>query len=56
MEKEFKIGKIAVPVDFSETGNVAVDHAIDVAKKFGAELVLIHVLETGAYQGIFAPS
>lgn len=56
MEKEFKIGKIAVPVDFSETANVAMDHAIDVAKSFGAELVLIHVLEVGAYQGIFAPS
>lgn len=56
METEFKITKIAVPVDFSDTSNVAVNHAVDIAKRFDAELVLIHVLETGAYQGIFAPS
>ncbi|TNF26814.1 MAG: universal stress protein [Bacteroidetes bacterium] len=56
MEKEFNIAKIAIPVDFSEAANVAVDHAVDLAKRFGAELVLIHVLEKGAYQGIFAPS
>ncbi|MBI1289116.1 MAG: hypothetical protein GC178_16235 [Flavobacteriales bacterium] len=56
METEFKISKIAVPVDFSDTSNVAVNHAIDIAKRFEAELILIHVLEEGAYQGIFAPS
>lgn len=56
MESEFKVSKIAVPVDFSQTSYVALDHAVDVAKRFKADLMLIHVLETGAYQGIFAPS
>lgn len=56
MFSEFKIEKIVVPTDFSESAYVAIDHAVDVAKRFGAELHLVHVLETGAYQGIFAPS
>jgi len=56
MFSEFKINRIAVPTDFSETANLAVDHAVDIAKRFGAEIILIHVLESGAYQGIFAPS
>lgn len=56
MFSEFNIKRIAVPTDFSETAYVAVDHAIDIAKRFGAEILLIHVLETGAYHGIFSPS
>lgn len=56
MFSEFNIKRIAVPTDFSETANVAIVHAVDIAKRFNAELFLIHVLETGAYQGIFAPS
>lgn len=56
MFNEFKINRIAVPTDFSDTANVAIDHAVDIAKRFDAELFLLHVLETGAYQGIFAPS
>lgn len=56
MFSEFKIDRIVVPTDFSESAYVAIDHAVDLAKKFDAEIVLIHVLETGAYQGIFSPS
>lgn len=56
MLKEFKITRIALPTDFSETAGVALEYAIDMAKKFNAELALIHVLEEGAYAGIFAPS
>ncbi|MCF8276575.1 MAG: universal stress protein [Flavobacteriales bacterium] len=56
MFSEFKISRIAVPTDFSEAANVAIDHAVDIAKRFDAEIMLIHVLETGAYQGIFSPS
>lgn len=56
MFSEFKIKRITVPTDFSEMAYVAVDHAADIAKRFGAEIMLIHVLETGAYQGIFSPS
>ena len=56
MFSEFKINRIAVPTDFSESANLAIDHAVDIAKRFEADLVLIHVLENGAYQGIFSPS
>lgn len=56
MFSEFQINRIAVPTDFSESANVAIDHAVDIAKHFNADIFLIHVLETGAYQGIFAPS
>ncbi len=56
MFSEFKINRIAVPTDFSETANIAVEHAVDIAKRFGSDLILIHVLESGAYQGLFSPS
>ncbi len=56
MTNEFDVKRIAVPTDFSETANNAIEHAVDIAKRFGADLMLIHVLETGAYQGIFSPS
>ncbi len=54
--KEFKIDKIILPTDFSETAVIAKNHAVDLAKLFGADIHLIHVLEKGAYQGIFSPS
>jgi len=56
MFRDFSIQKILVPIDFSEAGNVAMNHAVDLAKKFQAEIALVHVLETGAYAGVFAPS
>ena len=56
MISEFKVGRILVPTDFSETANLAINHAIDLARRFEAEISLVHVLETGAYQGIFSPS
>ena len=56
MFKEFNIDRIVVPTDFSEAAAVAIDHAVDLAKRFEADLTLIHVLETGAYQGIFSPN
>lgn len=56
MISEFKVERILVPTDFSETASLAINHAIDLAKRFEAEVFLVHVLETGAYQGIFSPS
>ena len=56
MLTEFEIGRIVVPTDFSESAQIAVDHAVDMAKRFGSELTLVHVVDAGAYQGIFAPS
>jgi nucleotide-binding universal stress UspA family protein len=50
---EFKVNRIAVPTDFSQAANVAIDHAADLAKRFGAEIILIHILDASAYGGIF---
>ncbi len=37
--------KILVPTDFSKQANIAVDVAGDIARKSGAELILLHVVE-----------
>jgi universal stress protein A len=41
----FKLQKILVPVDFSERSKKALQYAIPFAKQFGAELILVHVVE-----------
>lgn len=56
MRTDFDVNRIVVPTDFSDTAYVAVNWAVDIAKNYNAEIILIHVLETGAYQGIFSPS
>jgi nucleotide-binding universal stress UspA family protein len=43
--KSFKIEKILVPIDFSETSMLAIEHAAFTAQLFKAELVLLHVIE-----------
>ena len=43
--KVFKIEKILIPIDFSETAYIAIEHAAYIAEKFKAELVLLHVVE-----------
>jgi nucleotide-binding universal stress UspA family protein len=43
--KPFKIEKILIPIDFSETSMLALEHATFIAKVFKAELVLLHVVE-----------
>ena len=43
------IGKILCPVDFSEHSQAALEHAADVARRFGAELTLVHVVEPVLY-------
>ena len=43
--KPFKIEKILIPIDFSETSMLAMEHASFTAKLFKAELVLLHVVE-----------
>lgn len=41
----FNIKKILIPIDFSETSLLAIEHATLTAKLFGAELVLLHIIE-----------
>jgi universal stress protein A len=41
----FKLKKIIVPVDFSPCSLKALQYAAPFAKQFGAELILVHVIE-----------
>lgn len=41
--------RIMVPTDFSDCSESAVDHAVDLAQRFGARLLLLHVLEAVVY-------
>lgn len=43
--RNFDIKIVVVPTDFSETAEVAINHAINFAKPYNAELHLVHVLE-----------
>ena len=47
--KAFKIKRILVPVDFSETGMLAIDHAASMAKRFSAHLYLLHAVKSIEY-------
>lgn len=38
------IRRVVVPVDFSPSSQQAVDYAVDLARQYGAELHLLHVL------------
>ena len=46
----FTIKKILTPVDFSETSQQALDHAIFMAKIFNAKLHFVHIIEPVGYQ------
>lgn len=43
--KSFHLNKILIPIDFSETAMLAIEHAAFTAQLFKAELVLLHVVE-----------
>lgn len=43
MNQDFQPKKILIPIDFSETSKIALDHAAHVCEKFGSSLHLLHV-------------
>lgn len=43
--KSFKIEKILIPIDFSETSLLAIEHGAFTAQLYKADLVLLHVVE-----------
>jgi nucleotide-binding universal stress UspA family protein len=45
----FGVKTILVPTDFSEGSQAALDYAVNLAKSFGAKIVLLHVIETTTY-------
>ena len=44
MSRFLETRRILVPIDFSESGRVILDYAVDVARDRGAEVVLLHVV------------
>jgi len=45
------LARILVPIDFSPHAKKALEYAVDLATKFGAEITLLHVLEQLVYPG-----
>ena len=45
--------RIVVPIDFSEHSKRSLDSAIALARTFGAELILIYVVESAVYPADF---
>ncbi|MFM2017357.1 MAG: hypothetical protein RL007_1013 [Bacteroidota bacterium] len=55
--KATNIKRILVPTDFSETGSLAFDHAVFMARLYKAELHLVHVIEViDATYSIYNPA
>lgn len=52
MNKETAIKTILIPIDFSETSMLALDHATHLAKIEDSKVILIHVLKAGSYVNI----
>lgn len=44
------VKRILIPTDFSETANLALKHAVEMAKLTDAEIVLLHVVSTFAFR------
>ncbi|REJ80373.1 MAG: universal stress protein [Bacteroidetes bacterium] len=49
MNKKFQINKILIPYDFSETADLALEHAVFMAKLHKAEIILLHVIESYSF-------
>jgi len=48
---QFQIGRILVPVDFSEHSQKALRYALAFATQFDAEVTLVHIVEQMVYPG-----
>jgi len=49
MAKKFHVNKILIPFDFSETAELALEHAVFMAKLHKAEILLVHVVESFSF-------
>jgi len=49
MNKKFRIQKILIPFDFSETAELALEHAVFMAKLHKADITLLHVIESYSF-------
>jgi len=49
MKRPFHIQRILIPIDFSETADLALEHGTFMARMMKAEIVLLHVIETYSF-------
>ncbi|MHC4473332.1 MAG: universal stress protein, partial [Planctomycetota bacterium] len=49
----FRLSRILVPTDFSEYSERAFRYAVNLARVFSAEIVLLHVLDTRVVENIY---
>lgn len=49
MNKKFQLKKILIPFDFSETAELALKHAVFMAKLHKADIILLHVIESYSF-------
>ncbi len=49
MNKKFQIKRILIPFDFSETAELAVEHAVFMARLHKADIMLLHVIESYSF-------
>src|SRR5689334_329536 len=52
--KKIELKKILVPVDFTETSDVAMNEAVSLAKLLNAGVFLLHVVEQNSYRFLAA--
>lgn len=48
-----KIKRLLVPTDFSNTSDLAVGYAIDLAHRYGASIHLVHVVEDASFMNTY---
>src|SRR5882724_6453542 len=48
-KRTFHIKRILIPYDFSETADLALEHATFMARLMKAEIILLHVIETYSF-------
>lgn len=52
----FQLKSILVPIDFSEFSRRALEYALPLADKFGAKIILVHVVEPAFYPDNVIPA
>ncbi len=48
--RNLAIKRILIPTDFSETANLAVEHAVKMARLLDSEITLLHVVSSFAFR------
>ena len=47
---KLEVNRILIPTDFSDTANLALEHAVRMAQLLDSEIILLHVVSTFAFR------